>query len=57
MSEEFRLIRYICEDGDGELFEFLISNETHDRIEEDQGDIVGKYILWDFREKSLRFFG
>jgi hypothetical protein len=56
-SEEFKLVSYICEDGKGGLFQFLISKRVHDRIEEDHDEILGHIVLWDYAEHSIRFLG
>jgi hypothetical protein len=43
------------EDGKGELWDFVISKETHDQIEADQGSVIGRFIMWDTRKRSMRF--
>jgi hypothetical protein len=55
VSEKFPCYRYICEDGNGELWQFYISESTHEEIEENEGDIIGKYVQWDYRRRALRF--
>lgn len=55
-NDEHPFFRYICEDGDGKLWQFYISRDTHEEIEQDLGKVEGRIVQWNFRKKTLRFF-
>ena len=55
-SKKYPVYRYICEDNSGELWQFYIQKKTHKEIEEDQGNIIGKHVMWDFNRGVLSFF-